>query len=98
MSDIDSVGSTYYTVRNSLQDQIDSIAQDIQNLKSSAKLIHMKDDAENISADLENIKADADKLQQKIDAVDEYIKSLDISNTNEVSDALNKLDKLKTED
>lgn len=55
----------------------------------------MKDDAENISADLENIKADADKLQQKIDAVDEYIKSLDISNTNEVSDALNKLDKLK---
>ena len=97
MSDIDSVGSTYYTVRNSLQDQIDSIAQDIQNLKSSAKLIHMKDDAENISADLENIKADADKLQQKIDAVDEYIKSLDISNTNEVSDALNKLDKLKTE-
>ena len=55
----------------------------------------MKDDAENISADLENIKADADKLQQKIDAVDEYIKSLDISNTNEVSDALNKLDKLQ---
>lgn len=97
LSGMDSAGSAYYQVRDTLQAQIDSIASDIQALKNSAKLMNIRSDAEDVSSDLTNIKNDADALKKKLDEIDNYIKTLDISNTPAGSDALDKLDKLKTE-
>lgn len=97
LSGMDSAGSAYYQVRDTLQAQIDSIATDIQALKNSAKLMNIRSDAEDVSSDLTNIKNDADALKKKLDEIDNYIKTLDISNTPAGSDALDKLDKLKTE-
>lgn len=97
LSSMDSAGSAYYQVRDTLQAQIDSIASDIQALKNSAKLMNIRSDAEDVSSDLTNIKNDADALKKKLDEIDNYIKTLDISNTPAGSDALDKLDKLKTE-
>ena len=97
LSGMDSAGSAYYQVRDSLQAQIDSIAADIQALKNSAKLMNIRSDAEDVSSDLTNIKNDADALKKKLDEIDNYIRTLDISNTQAGSDALDKLDKLKTE-
>lgn len=97
LSGMDSAGSAYYQVRDTLQAQIDSIASDIQALKNSAKLMNIRSDAEDVSSDLTNIKDDADALKKKLDEIDNYIKTLDISNTPAGSDALDKLDKLKTE-
>ena len=97
LSGMDSAGSAYYQVRDTLQTQIDSIASDIQALKNSAKLMNIRSDAEDVSSDLTNIKNDADALKKKLDEIDNYIKTLDISNTPAGSDALDKLDKLKTE-
>lgn len=97
LSGMDSAGSAYYQVRDTLQAQIDSIATDIQALKNSAKLMNIRSDAEDVSSDLTNIKNDADALKKKLDEIDNYIKTLDISNTPAGSDALDKLDKLKNE-
>lgn len=97
LSGMDSAGSAYYQVRDTLQAQIDSIASDIQALKNSAKLMNIRSDAEDVSSDLTNIKNDAEALKKKLDEIDNYIKTLDISNTPAGSDALDKLDKLKTE-
>lgn len=97
LSGMDSAGSAYYQVRDTLQAQIDSIATDIQALKNSAKLMNIRSDAEDVSSDLTNIKNDAEALKKKLDEIDNYIKTLDISNTPAGSDALDKLDKLKTE-
>ena len=97
LSGMDSAGSAYYQVRDTLQAQIDSIASDIQALKNSAKLMNIRSDAEDVSSDLTNIKNDADALKKKLDEIDNYIKTLDISNTPAGSDALDKLDKLKNE-
>lgn len=97
LSGMDSAGSAYYQVRDTLQAQIDSIASDIQALKNSAKLMNIRSDAEDVSSDLTNIKNDAEALKKKLDEIDNYIKTLDISNTPAGSDALDKLDKLKNE-
>lgn len=97
LSDMDQTGSSYYQLRDSLQSQIDSIENDIKSLETSAKLLSLKDDAEDISSDLNNIKSDADSLRKKLDNIETFVKSLDISNTDVVKDALDKLDKMKSQ-
>ena len=97
ISDLDSTGSTYYQIKSTLQASIDDIAGNISDLENSAKLAQIKSDADDISEDLENIKSDADDLKKKLDAVDSFIRSLEISKTDDMSSALDRLDKLKAE-
>lgn len=97
ISDLDSTGNAYYQIKDTLQTSIDDISGDISDLENSAKLAQIKSDTADISGDLENIKSGADDLKKKLDAVDSYIRSLDISKTNAMSSALEKLDKLKAE-
>lgn len=97
ISDLDSTGNAYYQIKDTLQTSIDDIASDISDLENSAKLAQIKSDTADISGDLENIKSGADALKKKLDAVDSYIRSLDISKTDAMSSALERLDKLKAE-
>lgn len=97
ISDLDSTGSTYYQIKSTLQASMDDIAGNISDLENSAKLAQIKSDADDISEDLENIKSDADDLKKKLDAVDSFIRSLEISKTDAMSSALDRLDKLKVE-
>lgn len=97
ISDLDSTGNAYYQIKDTLQTSIDDISGDISDLENSAKLAQIKSDTADISGDLENIKSGADALKKKLDAVDSYIRSLDISKTDAMSSALERLDKLKAE-
>ena len=97
ISDLDSTGNAYYQIKDTLQTSIDDISGDISDLENSAKLAQIKSDTADISGDLENIKSGADDLKKKLDAVDSYIRSLDISKTDAMSSALERLDKLKAE-
>ncbi len=97
LSDMDQTGSNYYQLRDDLQSQIDSIQNDIKALETSAKLLTLKDDSDDISSDLNNIKSDAESLRKKLDSVETFVRSLSISSTDKVKDALDKLDQMKSQ-
>lgn len=97
LSDMDQTGSSYYQLRDDLQSQIDSIQNDIKALETSSKLLTLKDDSDDISSDLNNIKSDAESLRKKLDSVETFVRSLSISSTDKVKDALDKLDQMKSQ-
>ena len=97
LSDMDQTGSNYYQLRDDLQSQIDSIQNDIKAHETSAKLLTLKDDSDDISSDLNNIKSDAESLRKKLDSVETFVRSLSISSTDKVKDALDKLDQMKSQ-
>lgn len=97
LSDMDQTGSSYYQLRDSLQSQIDSIQLDIKSLETSARLLTLKEDSDDIATDLNNIKSDAESLGKKLDNVEAFIKSLSVSSTDKVKDALDKLDSMRSQ-
>ena len=97
INSIDAAGSTYYTLRDNLQTQLDNISGNVQSLEESVKLAKVKGDADTLAADLKNIKANADKLKKELDGVHDFVISLDVTKETNIADVVNLISNLQVE-